>query len=256
MLLPLTAMTAFTRYERRLVIVPLVLGGWLGIVCNSHPVQAQRPITTPIPDYIRQSGEPIPFGESPLPPPPPLSPEQSAPLDFDFRAPAPSDFGRDFERFLVYVDSNSPAILQQVRLVEPGAYIRQYRGSFVIQAGVFSRQSNAQIRRRQLESFGINGVRLVSFSSGEEPPDTPDEQTERRGNFYYVAIPSSSGDLGEIAARIRRLNRSRNIQVSQRYSPRGPHVAVGPFKERKEAEEWNGYLRSLGIGDPRVYYGR
>jgi hypothetical protein len=253
-------MTAFTCCTRRLVIVPLVLGGWLGIICYSRPAAAQRPITTPIPDDIRQSSDPVPFGESPLPPPPPpLSPEQSAPLDFDFRAPAPDDFGRDFERFLVYVDSSNPIVLQQVRRVEPGAYIRQYRGNFVIQAGVFSRQSNAQLRRRKLESLGINGVRLVSFSSGEEPPDTPDnpnEETGSRGNFYYVAIPSSSRELPALAARIRRLNRNSNVEVKPRYSPRGPHVAVGPFKARAEAEEWNGYLRSLGIGDPRVYYGR
>jgi hypothetical protein len=197
----------------------------------------------------------VPFGQPQLPQLP------SQPVrEFDFQAPSQpneNEFSPNFQRYLVYVSSDSELMLERVRVVEPTAYIRQYQGRSIIQAGVFSQQSNAQRRARELEELGIGRAQIVSFSNGQGTPTSPvDSVEEARSSSYYVAIPVSSTELPAIANRIRRLNRAKEVEVSERYQPRGPHVAVGPFANREEAEGWNSYLRSVGYGDARVYYGR
>ncbi|MEA5616525.1 hypothetical protein VB711_01535 [Cronbergia sp. UHCC 0137] len=173
-----------------------------------------------------------------------------------------SQFNQNFESYFVYVDSNNPQLLQRVRQVEPSAYIRQYNGRNVIQSGVFTRQSNAQQRVRELELNGIFDARVVSFSNAEQIPYHRDVNRTTRANnqqeltkFYFVVIPSTVRSLRSLGDRIQR-KIGKNGSVFLRTQPRGAHIAVGPFIDRAEAHQWNSYLQSLGYGDARVYYGK
>jgi len=168
-------------------------------------------------------------------------------------------------RYVVYVDNGNSRLLQQVRRVEPKALLRQYQGRSVIQAGTFNKPDNAQRRLRQLADNGINGVRIVSSNGQEIPypdrnyPDRnyPDRNYpgNNRSNYYYVVIPGRSQDLAIIEDRIRSKIGQRAV-ILQRNQPLGSHVAVGGFTKRSDAEQWNTYLRNLGFGNARVYYGK
>ncbi|BAZ28309.1 hypothetical protein NIES4074_07400 [Cylindrospermum sp. NIES-4074] len=171
---------------------------------------------------------------------------------------------RNFERYFVYVDSDSSQTLRQVQQIERSAYFRQLNGRTVIQSGVFSRRANAEQRLRELASRGVYNAGIGNFSNTQEtiyPAATSDNRSDgsvyqtENSNFYYVAIPASSRNLFNIAERIRQ-NIGTNVGVYPRNQPRGPHVAVGPFPQRTEAEQWNNYLQKAGFGNARVYYGR
>ncbi len=170
-------------------------------------------------------------------------------------------------RYVVFVDNGNSRLLQQVRRVEPTALLRRYQERSVIQAGTFSKPDNAQRRVKELADNGINGVRVVSLSNGQEVPyNYPDRNYpnrnypggysgNNRSNYYYVAIPARSQDLPIIEDKIRR-NIGQSAVILQRNQPRGSHIAVGPFIQRNQAEQWNNYLRNLGFGNARVYYGK
>ncbi|MFN6569788.1 hypothetical protein A6770_14280 [Nostoc minutum NIES-26] len=260
----------------------LFLGGWLALTSHINPAQAQINNSKVL---LTQQGvvntlpppeiSPIPFGQSPLPQVQPGQYGQYQPTQsVEFNQYQPNlqptqsvefnQYSQSFQRYLVYVDNYNYQTLQQVRQIEPGAYIRQYQGRSVIQSGVFNRLSNAQERVRQLESYRIYGAQIVSFTDGREiPTSSYSSNTGDRGvgvsrgesSRYYVAIPAKSEELPAIAERIRQNTRLSGF-IFQRQSPRGPHVAVGPFAQRTEAEEWNNRLQNLGFGDARVYYGK
>jgi hypothetical protein len=181
-----------------------------------------------------------------------------------------SQYNQNFERYLVYVDGSDFQTLQAIRQIEPSAYIRQFQGRNVIQSGVFNRVSNAQQRVSELQSRGIYSARIISFSNGQEinagnrgfVGDRTNRNPPRQASRYYVAIPTTPEQLPAIAAQVRQ-NLARFSQdlgraggVLERTQPRGPHVAVGPFSDRFQAEEWNKYLRNTGYGNARVYYGK
>jgi hypothetical protein len=180
------------------------------------------------------------------------------------------------DRFSVFVDAGAynAQVLPVVKQVEPSAYIRSFGGRAVIQAGIFSRQQNAVSRIQQLLSTGLNlnNLRLFNLTSGQELALTPDggqgnsggnnpggnsNQNQKRSNYYYVAIPARSTEFPAIEQRIQRsLGQSlNNVAVLRRNSPRGTHIAVGPFAERSQAEKWNAAIKDAGLGNARVYYG-
>lgn len=263
---------SFKRRRPVLRLFYLLAGGWLALTPHSTPAQAQIHNsnvllarqgvveTLPPPPNL----QPISSVQQPLPQLQPAQPLQGNQYEQDFQpfqAVPANQYSQNFERYLVYVDSNDPRTLEQIRLIEPRAYIRQYQGRTVIQSGVFSRSSNAQQRVRELKSYGINSARIVSFADGQEittsssfRSDSGRDNSRRQESRYYVIIPAKAEELAGIAARIKQ-NIGQNGGVFQRLKPRGPHVAVGPFPERFQAEEWNKYLRELGYGDARVYYG-
>ncbi|MGF1570604.1 MAG: hypothetical protein ACFCVD_21435 [Nodosilinea sp.] len=72
---------------------------------------------------------------------------------------------------------------------------------------------------------------------------------------YYVIIPAREGDLPALSAQVIQLGTPAD-RVQQRTSPRGPHLAVGPFEDRGLANRWNDFYREAGIGNSRVYFGR
>lgn len=148
------------------------------------------------------------------------------------------------------------------------------RGEGVIQAGIFADAYNAESRVRTLAASGIRAQ--VTPITGNIEPSVREPFTSLTANSevdlesperlasdsipdsvasrsYFVVIPGNSRDLPNIAAEVIRLGISKSA-VSQREAPRGPHVAVGPFNSRKEADRWSNYFRSLGM-DARIYFG-
>jgi hypothetical protein len=187
--------------------------------------------------------------------------------------PNNSQYNQNFDRYFVYVDSSNSKLLQRVRQVERNAYIRDYNGRKVIQSGVFNGQSNAQKRVQELKFHGITGARIVnsrnvetaSYNSTQQviaySPvynyqnyNTNNYQQEKR-NSYYIVIPSNANNLSSLGTEIRQ-KVSININVFRRTQPLGDHIAVGPFSDRLEAEQWNSYLRNSGYNNARVYYGK
>ncbi|WP_334839654.1 hypothetical protein [Nostoc sp.] len=203
----------------------------------------------------------------------PPQPLQNNPVEQNFQPPQPTQFSQynqNFERYLVYVDGSDFQTLQAIRQIEPSAYIRQYQGRNVIQSGVFNRVSNAQQRVSELQSRGIYSARILSFANGQEIEagnrsfvgDRSNINPPKQVSRYYVAIPTTQEQLSAIAAQIRQnlarfsQDLGRSGAVLERTQPRGPHVAVGPFSDRFQAEEWNKYLRNIGYRNARVYYGK
>ena len=167
--------------------------------------------------------------------------------------PNNSQYNQNFDRYFVYVDSSNLQILQQVRQIEPNAYIRNYNGRKVIQSGVFNEQFNAQQRVKELEFNNIAGARIVNSENIEL---TPNYQQEKRDS-YYVVIPSNVNNLRSLGTAIRqKISIIINVNVFMRTQPLGAHIAVGPFSDRLEAEQSNSYLKNLGYGNARVYYGK
>ncbi|MBU7583342.1 MAG: hypothetical protein KAF91_10620 [Nostoc sp. TH1S01] len=265
---------------RALPIMPLFLGSSLAIISHIYPAQGQvnshhillsqqtvietlppPPDTSISPDNQQtlpqiQPGQIEQYDPTPFPYPSTNNQSQQNPLLI--QPSQPNQYSQNFERYFVYVDSNNYQTLQRVRQIEPGAYIRQYQGRSIIQSGVFNRQSNAQERVRQLQSYGIRGARVVSFSNGQEIQtfnSGSSGYSENRSNRYYVVIPGKTQDLPVIADAIIRGSGYSSL-VQERQKPLGPHVAVGPFAERGDADRWNKYVRDLGFGNARVYYSR
>ena len=286
----------------------LLVGGWLVLITESTPAQAQISNSNVL--LAQEAGEIlppppiIPFGQQPSPQFQPVQAVQDNQLEQNFQPSQPlqnnqleqnfqpsqplqnnqfqpnfqpsqppqfSQYNQNFERYLVYVDGSDSQTLQQIRQIEPSAYIRQYQGRNVIQSGVFNRVSNAQQRVSELQSRGIYNARIISFGNGQEIDtgnsrglvgDRNNINANRPSSRYYVAIPTTSQQLPAIAAQIRQniaqysQGLGRSGGVLERTQPRGPHVAVGPFPDRFQAEEWNKYLRNLGYRNARVYYGK
>ena len=274
--------------------IPLAIALYsLAIISPHQPAQAQQTVidTLPPPDIqvVPDSQQPLP---EPLPQiqPVQIEPSQSNPLLYPSpenqeqlnpvlsQPGEPNQYSQNFSRYFVYVNGSNSQTLQRIRQVEPSAYIRQYQGRSIIQSGVFNSPSNAQQRVRQLAASGIYDARVVSFSNGQEiqsfngggnyyPGNDPyydngnntyydnrnNTYSQNRNNRYYVVIPGRRQDLPAIADRIIRNVGDRSL-IQQRQQPLGPHVAVGPFPERSDADRWNKYIRDLGYGNARVYY--
>ncbi|UKO96699.1 hypothetical protein [Nostoc sp. UHCC 0870] len=226
-----------------------IMSLFLALIANSSPVQGQ--ISNDDKVLLAQSVFKT------LPPPPNYP--QNQPVEFNQYQPAESSFSQSFQRYSVYVENTSNWTLQQVRRVEPTAYIRQYNGRSVIQSGVFNRLNNAQQRVRELNAIGIYGASVAGFDSGQELPYYPDNRNSGNTNNpttksrYYISIPAKSEDLFTIANQIRQFPGLEGF-VTERKQPLGPHVAVGPFSQRTDAQRWNNFIRDRGFGNARVYY--
>ncbi|MEM6400759.1 MAG: hypothetical protein AAF757_11065 [Cyanobacteria bacterium P01_D01_bin.116] len=185
--------------------------------------------------------------------------------EFDFN----SQYNPNSESYLVIVDNTNPNLLQQVRRIEPTAFAGDFLGRSVIQAGFFRSLTNAQERTRELQGYGV-GSRIYSQTTGMEIASSYGNNTQgsvfdpiarndgRRDNTksYYVAIPDKPNKLFQIENQIKQSAGGNTVGVFVRNAPRGPHVAVGPFPGRLQAEQWNYYIRSLGLNNARVYYGK
>lgn len=182
----------------------------------------------------------------------PILPVESTPLPNErvFQAPVnqstPIAAPINRPQYRVFVNGDSALLLQQVRRVEPGAFIQQYGGQRVIQAGVFSTEANA---RQQSEALATQGIasEITASNMGSLPGGN-----SARG--YYVIVPGDRSELSSLRDRAIRLGVQRNsIQLRER--PLGPHLALGPFAERQQAETMGRYLKDKGL-DTRIYFDR
>ncbi|AFY53571.1 sporulation related protein [Rivularia sp. PCC 7116] len=175
------------------------------------------------------------------------------------------NYSSNYASYLVIVDNLYSGYLQQVRSVASDAFIPPQKPS-VIQVGKFNRLDNAQQMAQELQRRGFN-PRIESQNPVAEIPKfpndpnyrnypTPPRDNNQRKKHYYVAIPGRSKKLSQIENKIRQSAVGSSLYYQRRKSPRGHHIAVGPFSERLEAEQWNYYLRSLGLSNARVYYGK
>lgn len=210
---------------RRTFII-LALGGWLSLATNAALARSPKSPST------RFTPREVDFQAQPTRRAPP--PKQSA-------TPVSKP-----ESYLVYINEDSAPRLQQVQQLEPTAFMRQYQGHSVIQAGVFSQNSNAQSLAYKLEFNGID-ARIVSLTSGED--------TDFVSKFYFVVIPAKQEKLAAVENQVKQLKMGMPINISQKAQPRS-HLRVGPFLERKQAENWKRYLRASGLRKARVYYGQ
>ncbi|MBW4441541.1 MAG: hypothetical protein KME10_09970 [Plectolyngbya sp. WJT66-NPBG17] len=205
-----------------------------------------------------------------LPPPPPtvpITPAPSAPLPTVPVAPAPIDGVQNpndriytaprtnpilsprqpaSEGFRVFVDSDSPFLLQQVRSIQPDAFIQNFAGRRVIQAGLFNDELKARQQVSRLAAQGIDAQvtgRSPQFDFGDAA----------RG--YYAVIPGNPREVQDYRDRAIRIGVSQSL-VQIRDRPRGLHLAVGPFSNRREADQVVQYLRDRGSLDARLFYDR
>lgn len=165
-------------------------------------------------------------------------------------APAPTVRTLPSETYLVYVNGNSPLMLDQVRRVEPEAFRKEYRGRTVIQVGQFIDQSNARRRAEALQNQGIRAEIAQVSGSGSGSSGSASSKG------YYVVVPAGRSELKAIQAQVKRLAGDLRVSVIERDRPRGHHVAVGPFTNWDAANSWNRYVKDFGITNARVYYGR
>jgi len=149
------------------IVLVIAATAWAGL---AKPLAAQ-----PLPPPPNNT---VPFGQ--LPEPVQIPGAYTVPRELDFQAPtagvgavaASSPMG---ERYLVYVNNASALTLQQVRQVEPQAFIRNYNGQSVVQAGAFSNRSNADLMAATLQSQGFDAQVALpqSVVEGALPASTP-----------------------------------------------------------------------------------
>ncbi len=88
------------------------------------------------------------------------------------------------EQYLVLVNGSSEMLLQQVRQVEPGAFVNYVDGASVIQAGRFSSYENAQYRANELASLGLSAsVQSTDYASAPIAITPPSD--------YNLAYPAT-----------------------------------------------------------------
>ncbi len=173
------------------------------------------------------------------------------------------------DRYVVYVNGNSPLLLQEVRKTVASAFLVQYQGRQVIQVGTFGENSNAQRQVSTLATQGIQADILTTntqlsvpnpMGTVPEPPAVSSSVPSTRPNAleanarYLVIIPAKTEDFSALTAEAIQLG-IRADAIHSRSTPFGPHLEIGPFAQRMEAEEVNRYLRKRGL-DARVFFNR
>jgi hypothetical protein len=185
-----------------------------------------------------------------LPPPPSVSVPDLQPLTVP-SAPFPIQEERVFQapinpratasRYLVYVNGDSPYLLQQVRYVEPGATVQYHRGRRVIQVGMYNDEITA---RQRVTALNMQGIGAEIAANDLNPPSLT------RTNQYAVIVPASRDSLSSLAEQAVQMG-VRQWAIQQKDAPLGPHLEIGPFATYGEAKEVNHYLRRGGL-DARV----
>ncbi|WP_159789734.1 hypothetical protein [Sodalinema gerasimenkoae] len=163
--------------------------------------------------------------------------------------PPPSREATAAVRYLVYVNSRSPERLAQIQRLNANAAFGMFRGEQIIQAGLFRDREAAEVRSRQLSQQGIQ-----SQIAAVTVPDERGSGTSNVSNAaYYVIVPGSrqalDRALGTVQAAV-----NPGTAIQRRDRPRGLHLAIGPFRERRTAERLSDRLRRQGLPQTRVHY--
>ncbi len=239
-------------FKAQSIAVQLGIGLVIGLAVESQIAQAQR---LPLPNL-----PPPPPGAPTVPVNPAPSVPRQVPIDANpndrvYIAPRVNPGINSVQpvsgRFRVFVDSESPVVLQLVRSIQPDAFIQNLQGRRVIQAGVFSDELKA---RQQISRFAARDIAAQLTTQSSQPSIGTAETTEtQRG--YYAIVPGNQNEVREYRDRAIRLGVAQSL-VQLRDRPRGLHLAVGPFAERREAEQAVQYLRDRGSLDARLFYDR
>ncbi|MCT7977420.1 hypothetical protein [Laspinema olomoucense] len=183
---------------------------------------------------------------------PPFSPGPIPPFDLP-PAPPPLPALPSSKRYVVYIPTNNPVVLAQVQLIEPEAFIKEWDGKAVIQAGMFLNNSNAYRRARELELLvGIRSA-IATIEPISPAIATAVSPGDPLGisNPYFVVIPGNANDFSRITTQLTTAGIAFQ-EISVRTDPFGPHLAIGPYPNRITAQQESGYIRNFGI-DARVH---
>lgn len=223
-------------------IVLLCSGVTSWLVGNSsslaQPIKAAELLPPPPPTLF-----PLPELEQPSTPRSPLQAPPASDPEAGVETPINYERAVNSGRYWVYVNGDSPYLLQQVQLIEPRAYLQRYQGRQVIQAGTFNNAGNAQ---QMVAMLGAQGIRAEIATNNASSPDSK--------NHFYIIIPGTQAEIAQLTELAIRLGvRPESIQAKD--VPLGPHLRIGPFNQRGEAEDVNRYLQRGGM-DSRVHYSR
>lgn len=178
---------------------------------------------------------------------------------------APSAIG-----YQVYADSRNG--LGAVQGIEPRAYEALIGDRVVIYAGTFTAEWQAQQRVQDLASRGIaaeiilidqpvGGVPQVPSYPGQVPsyPGYPGQVPLYPGtvpaNYYFVKVPASPDNFTRLTDRLMQLGVPGNSIIVREW-PGDPHIVIGPFANNADAQQWETYLRSRGLNNVRIHFGR
>ena len=230
-----------TEFAHRWAIGGWAIGGWaiLSLLAMA-PMQAQQVVPLPPPPTVSVPGlttapyatnsTPLPGGETVF----------IAPLNRP---------GATVEQYIVYVNGDSPYLLQQVRSLEPNASVQRYQGQNVIQAGTFDNETSA---RRQIAALNSQGIMAeMGTTSGVVTATSSNGGTTSR---YVVVIPGGREELASLADRAIRMG-IRQEAIQEKGAPLGPHLEIGPFAQHSDAKKISQFLNGGGL-DARVYYNR
>jgi hypothetical protein len=139
-------------------------------------------------------------------------------------------------QYLVYVNGDSPLLLEQVRTVEPQAFVRFFDEQNVIQSGLFNEQQDAKKRVESLNAIGIR----ANVARIEVVPSIPEYRAEIPEELYLVYVSGDSDLL---------LNEVRKVEpraVARTYQ--GERIIqAGLFNERENARQRVTALNSIGV---------
>ena len=231
-----------TRLAKRWAIKRWATGAWVVVsLAAVAPSQAQQVVPLPPPPTVSVPGlstAPYATNSTPLPG-----------GETIFIAPI-NRSGATLEQYIVYVNGDSPYLLQQVRSLEPSASLQRYQGQAVIQAGTFDNEASA---RRQIAALNAQGIlaELRTTSGAIAATNSANVATTSR---YVVVIPGGRDELASLADRAIRMG-IRQEAIQEKGAPLGPHLEIGPFAQHSDAKKISQFLNGGGL-DARVYYNR
>lgn len=154
--------------------------------------------------------------------------------------------------FIVYVNGDSPYLLQQVRTVAPAASVQMYQGRQVIQTGAFWDESGAQQQVLALRMQGI-GAEVIQGGVSAVSSGSAMNSTAAQAPFLVVipARPTEYYGLGEQLLKMG----FRAEDILPKDKPLGFHLQVGAFANHQAAHSLAQRLRTNGL-DARVHYQR
>ncbi|MGB3404974.1 MAG: hypothetical protein WBA77_19980 [Microcoleaceae cyanobacterium] len=102
------------------------------------------------------------------------------------------------QRYGVYVESDSPLLLEIVQQIQPGAILRRYGRRTIIEAGVYFNEAEAEFLANALAVRGVE-AEITDFSDGV--------QFGGSGRFIPVVLPIPRGEIAAVETNIPSIRR-------------------------------------------------